>query len=728
MKEVLKKAAECIDIRQGSAAASARAEYPAMFLYVGDKAAERMPEIKADLSRRLANAGSIRHAVMSDGGSVQPDGSDMHICIDLPENRGECVDHILRDDGRLSAFNSAAKKVADGLMMTSGFPLMSRCFLFIVTTSDCRLNAVLPEFVMLVTENAHIRVNTLLFTDLGESAEGMIGSAAFFRELEYCQKSGFVYDGRIMMREDQRISVHWEGAVFGEVFFLEMYRSDMKYCGRNAVNNSRIAAAAAALLDREDPPSLPRSVFFTAGLAYARRPDDIIAHIMYKALADMIFGFDGGESRELPAAQLFGYEAVARICDRVMQSLPDVSTIVPVMPETAGRDPDAVRNTNVRDILGYYGGADEKYFDERFAGSCARMIDCCESIDISAVFGEYINKGTLRISDVLSILGHDGAVTACLGDVTERLSSEEEELTRELDDLLSQPCPGLAHGLFAKPSGCEIIAAAVSAKYGKKLEILRVRMMKRLVANLLSDMKEYEARAAEAVRCLKAFSDALNEDIMHEIYDNGSTLTDVSAFTVHYTKLIGSAAEEFDRGGGIAAILHGNGFYDVIMNCGRNGAEEAGGIVLDVFRKLAASQTVRAVFSMSFDEELYARYKDFEGGKDPGWVDAQLIDRLREECRANLRYSVFQPSDTLCCMGSGESAFVKKMREFEDPAFSTVFTGSVNGEPYEQLAVYSVPSVDSVVYVNECMKVYDGYSAENGGKVMIDRSPERTSV
>ena len=729
MKEILKKADECVNLTaDDEVSASSGAEYPAMFLYVGDKAAEQRALIRKCLKQKLINGGSISHVVMRELSSARYDDADLCVEIGLPDDRGESLEYILGDDGRLARFNDAARAAAEKMMMSSGFPQMSKCFLFIVTTSDCPLNAVLPEFVMLFSENTHIRLSTFLFVGLGAGTEGMLGSAAFFRELGQCQSEDFVYDSRIMMREDQRISVSHEGKVFDAVFFLEMYRSDMKFCQHNRENNARIAALTAVLQDREEPVSMPRSVFYTAGMASAQTPASVIAHIMFGSVIDIIAGQSKEELRTIPFSRYFGYDAIAQACDRIMLSLPDVGNIVSVMPKVMGKDPDAVHNTNIRNILEYYGGEDEVFFNARFNDECMRMADCCESISISDIFGEYINKGAIKLGDIPAYLVRDGALTMCLGEVTERLNSEEEALTKELDELLSQPCSGLAHGLFSKPTGCEILAAAVSQKYGKKLGILRVRMMKRLVSDILSRMKEYSASVTDAVNCVKSFSDKLSEELLREIYDNGSTLTDAAAFTAHYTEVIRRAAEELDRSGSLTAILKGGDLYSVLMNCRRTGTGELTDIALDIYRRFTALPEVSSVFSMNFDEELYARYRDYEGGKDAGWVDSQLIVKLTEESRANLRYSVFQPSNSLYCMGNGDIGFVKKMTKFEDPAFNTVFIGDVKSASYEQLAVYNVPSPDSVVYINECSKVYDGYIAENGDKVCIVRGSERTSV
>ena len=75
-------------------------------------------------------------------------------------------------------------------------------------------------------------------------------------------------------------------------------------------------------------------------------------------------------------------------------------------------------------------------------------------------------------------------------------------------------------------------------------------------------------------------------------------------------------------------------------------------------------------------------------------------------------------------MGNGDIGFVKKMTKFEDPAFTTVFIGDVKSASYEQLAVYSIPSPENVMYVNECRRVYDGYTAENEDMIYIDRNAE----
>jgi hypothetical protein len=731
MKEIFRKADECIDITSGNeVCASSGAEYPAVFLYVGEKAAKNRDTIKKTLRQKLVNGASIRHAVLcKKGGEAAFPDADLCIGLTLPENRGDCLNYILGDDSRLAEFNDAARRTADCLMMSSGFPQMSRGFLFIMTASDDPLNALLPEFVMLFSENAHIRVSTFLFVDLDSTPDRLLNSAAFFHELEDCQKSGFVYDSRIMLRGEQRISVRWEGAVFGAVFFLEMYRSDMKYSAHNEENNAKIAALTAVLEDRAAPVPLPASVFYTAGISSAQVPRSEIAHVICKSVVDMISGVSAKEGADmLPVREFLGYDAIARVCDRVMLTLPDVGGIVSAMPKVMGKDPDAVRNTNVRNILEYYGGGDEELFNARFAEKCANMIDCCDSPNVADIFKDYINKGRLRLCDIPAYLAIDGAVSVCLDEVSERLSSDEETLTTELDRLLSEPCPGLSHGLFSKPTGCEILAAAVSVKYGKKLEILRVKMMKRLVSNLRSRIKEYDGAVSSAAAAAKALSDELSGELLRELYNNGSTLTDASVFTGHYAAVTARAAEEYDRSGSMAAVLKDRDLYTTLMSITDKGTGELTDIALGIYRKLIADPGIRAVFAMNFDEELYARYKDADGGKDPGWVDARLIEKLTEESRANLRYSVFQPSNSLYCMGNGNIGFVKKMSVFEDPAFSTVFVGDIGSASYEQLAVYNVPSPDSVVYINECRKAYDEYVSGGTDAVFIGRGAEGASV
>ena len=718
MKEILKRIDDCIDSAAEEDSAAVGAEYPALFLYVGDKAAESCAQIRRHLKQKLINGGSILHAVL---GAKRGD-ADFAVSAEIPDERGRTLEHLTADGERLTAFNNEAKKTADKLMMTSGFPQTTKSFLFIVTTSDSAYNALLPEFVMLFSENAHIRVYSYLFVNFAGGSEGYVSSAAFFRELEDCQKEDFTYDRAVMMREDQRISVHWDGPVFGTVFFLEMYRSDMKYSPHNAENNMRIVAMTAVLMDKAEPEKLPASVFCTAGISSARKPMKAISHIMYKALIDILAGTSDDADPDIPAERLVGYEAIYGVCSRVMSALPPVDNILSVLPRALGKDPDSVRNTNIRNILEYYEGADEEFFTEAYENACARMIDLCESIDVSEKIGEYINKGTLRLNGALKILEHDGAITACLNDVTDRLNSEEQELKEKLESVLNEPCHGLSTGLFSKSTGCDILAKAVTAKYRRKLEILRVRMMKRLTANILGQVNSLYAEASAASAKIKSFSDSLTEDILSELYEDESTLTDAAPFIACYTGAVRRALAESERSGEFAAVLKGRELYSLLMECDSKGTDGLADIALDIYRRLIASPAVREVFAMTFDSELYERYRSYDGGKDRGWVDAQLNRRLTEESRANLRYSVFQPNNSLFCMGNAELGFVKKMLEFEDPGFNTVHVSDVTSAAYEQLAIYNVPSPDSAVYVNECRKVYDGYVSEHGDSVYIDRN------
>ena len=718
MKDLLKKIDGCLDISadEGSAP-STGAEYPAMFLYVGDKAAESCPTIKKHLKRKLMNGGSVIHAVMG------ADCADADLTIDagISGERANAVSDMISDSSKLAHFNAEVRKTADRLMMTSGFPQMTKCFLFIITYSDSPLNAVLPEFVMLFSEYSHIRVYSYLFVQLSGEQTGYVRSAAFFGELEDCQKSDFLYEGGIMMREGQRINVRWDGEVFGAVFFLEMYRSDMKYSPHNAENNALIAALIAVLRDRDDPVPLPPGTFFTAGVSAAHKPVNIIAHFMFKSLIDILTGLAGSEPAKLPIVQLLGYEVISEVSDRIMLSLPPAENILSVLPKEQGGDPDKIRNTNVRNILEYFGGADEEYFTEKYVNACMRMADCCDGINISDILAEYVNKGTLHLSGALGYLGHDGEIAVCLGDVLERIASEEETLTAQLDTLISQPCPDLSHGLFSKPTGCEVLASAVSLKYGKKLLLLKLSVMKRLISNINMQMKRLHDDIASAVNAIRSFSEELNGEILGELYDDESTLTDASAFIDTYTGLIGKAYSELEHSGGLAAILRGRELYGVLMSCGKGGRKELTDIAFDIYKKLMPDPSVREVFALPFDAELYERYRNFDGGKDRGWVDAQLERRLTDACKANLRYSVFQPNNSMFCMGNAEIGFVKKMLAFENPGFNTVNVGDVRSASYEQLAVYNIPSADSITYVNESRKVYDGYVSANGDNVYIAR-------
>ncbi len=717
MKEILDRIDELIGgTQEQGSAASVGAVYPAMFLYVGAKAAERCAAIRTHLRAKLMNGGSILHGTV---GTPCAD-ADFTLDVTVPESRGEAYAYLISSAERLTAFSTEVRKAVDKLMMTSGFPQTDRCHLFVVTESDCPLNALLPELVILFTDNAHIRVNTCLFVEFGGGEEGYLNSGAFFRELDECQSPDFVYDGAVMMREEQRIPVHWEGAVFGTVFFLEMYRSDMKFSPHNAVNNARIEALTAALCDREEPIKLPNSPFCTAGIASAEKPTSAIAHVMFKSLIDILAGTAGGEAPKLPVAQLLGYDVLAAKCDGIMLTMPSVDDILSVLPKNAGQDPDRISNTSVRNILEYYGGADEVYFAERYETLCAEMIDKIESADIEEILRTYINKGTLRLAGALELLEHDGEISACLSEVTERINSEEDDLKTQLNTLLSEPCPGLAHGLFSKPSGCDILAAAISRKYSKKLEILRLHMMKRLAANILAQINGLHSRVSAALGSITALSDKLKEDVLRELYDSESTLTDAAPFMACYAGVTQRAAEELDRSGGMTAVLRGRDLYSVLMNCGIS-TDELTDIAFDIYKKLLADPAVREVFAQTFDKELYERYRSFDGGKDRGWVDAQLVRRLGDESRANLRYSVFQPSNSLFVMGNRELDFVKKMIGFDDPGFNTVHIGDINTASYEQLAVYNVPSADSAVYINECRKVYESFIAENGDSVYIRR-------
>ncbi len=712
MKELLQKIDE---IMGGGAAseteASVTAEFPAMFLYVGDRAAESCPLIRERLKSRLKNSRSILHAALTASGAGERAETDFSVSIPMPASRGEALAYVTGNDDRLSEFNTAVKTAADRLLMSSGFPQTNRCFLFIVSDSDSPLCALLPEFVILFGETAHIRVTTCLFVSLSGAEDGFVSSAAFFRELEECRREDLVYDSRVMFREGQHITVHHEGAVFDAVFFLEMYRSDMKYSRRNTENNAEAAALTCVLLDKAEPETLPRSAFHTAGFSCAHKPDRTISHILYKSVIDVLAGGSSDEAAGIPAEKLFGYDVISSECDRVLMMLPDIDGIVSVMPRNGG-DPDSVNNTNVRNILDHYGGADEDYFTDKYENACYRMIDCCNGIDTEGIFADYINKGTLTLNDAVKCLDHNGAVAECINEVISRLSSEEETLDSQLGELLDQPCPDLPHGLFSKPTGCDILAAAVRVKYGKKLEILKLRAAKRLAGNLLTRVSALAAQMTAAAAKIKALSDELTEDILRELYDDESTLTDGTAFTGHYAEVVRNTVSVADGA---------KELYYTLMDCGTRGTDGLTDAAFGIFRRLAAEPSVREIFAESFDKELYERYRGFGGGKDSGWVDARLVERLSETCRADLRYSVFQPNNSLFCMGNRDIGFVRKMLGYEDPAFLTVHVKDVSCASYEQLAVYGVPTIDSMVYAGECRKVYEGFVAAHGDSVYVDR-------
>ena len=112
-----------------------------------------------------------------------------------------------------------------------------------------------------------------------------------------------------------------------------------------------------------------------------------------------------------------------------------------IRPSDVQVAPDSVKNTNIRNILEYYGGADEEYFELKYAEPLMRMIGCCEGADIQGIFADYIDKGTLRLSGAIRYLEHDGAVSQCLNEVADRLNAEEEALNTQLSELLEQPCP-----------------------------------------------------------------------------------------------------------------------------------------------------------------------------------------------------------------------------------------------------------------------------------------------
>ena len=692
--------------------ASVTAEYPAMFLYVGDKAAESCPVIRERLRQKLKNSRGILHAALNASGAGECAVTDFTVSIPVSDVRGEALEYITGSDERLGEFNSAVKTAADRLMMSSGFPQTNKCFLFIVSDPDSPLCALLPEFVILFAETAHIRVNTYLFVNFSGAQDGFVSSAAFFRELEECRRDDLVYDCPVMLREGQHIPVHWEGAVFDAVFFLEMYRSDMKYSRRNAENNAGIAALTCVLLDKAEPEALPKSAFHTAGFSCAQKPDRTISHILYKSIIDVLAGGSSAEPADIPAEKLFGYDVISAECDRVLLTLPDIDGIVSVMPKN-GTGPDSVNNTNVRNILDHYGGADEEYFTDKYENACYRMIDCSGGVDIEGVFEDYINKGILTLNDAVRCLDHNGVAEECVNEVISRLGAEEETLEQQLSELLAQPCSDLPHGLFSKPTGCDILAAAVRVKYGKKLDILKVRAAKRLAGNILARVSALADSLSAAAAKIKSLSDEFSEEILRELYDDESTLTDGAAFTGHYAEVVRSTS----------AVTEGaKDLYYTLTDCGTKGTAGLTDAAFGIYRRLITEPSVREIFAQSFDRELYERYRAFEGGKDPGWVDARLVDRLTETCRADLRYSVFQPNNSLFCMGDPDIGFVKKMFGYEDPAFLTVHVKDVNCASYEQLAVYGVPTIDSMVYANECRKVYDGFVAAHGDSVFVDRN------
>ena len=723
IEEILKKADECIDpswLAEDKAGASVYAKFPAMFIYIGDKAAESCGTIRDELCSKFVNGGSILHAVIG----AHRGAADFEIHIDMPSDRGTAAKKIREDYELLSSFNLAVKDTAEKLMRSAGFPEMTRCFLFIVADSDSSYNAVLPEFVMLFSENVHIRMNAYLFTLLSTGTEGYVDSAAFFRELDQCEKSTFTYDGAVLMREQQRIPVQWEGAVFEAVFLLEMYRSDLKYSVHNGRNNARIAALTAVLTDKDDPVSLPDGRFFTAGTACVRKPVGIMAHVVFRAVTDILGGLKNDVSAQIPVQSLAGYDTLSASCDGIIRSLPDVRGIGSVLPASAGTDPDTVRNTNVRNILEYYGGEDERYFDRYFEKEALRLADINGCADIGKVIKEHTDKGRCGLGALTAFLSHDGELFTCVNDVLSQLDTEEEALNAELDRMLSQPCPEIHRGLFSKATGCDILAQAVSLKYSLKLDILRIHVMKRSAGNILAQAEALRSETAAAAERVKALSDSLGEAILKEIYDCEYSLGDAEPFTERYGDVAAKAVSEAVRLGTVNTVLRGKELWDVLTGRGGRNTDELADIALELFHKIMNDQTVREAFSVPFDEELYARYRDFGGGREQSWVDSRLVERIRNASRADLRYSVFQPVNSLYCMGNEDTAFVKKMMSFDDPAFTTVNVRDVAAATYEELAVYGIPSLESVVSVNECRKIYDKFVADNGDTVYCDRSGE----
>ena len=119
MKEILKRIDELIgSTDETGSAASAGAEYPAMFLYVGEKAAENCPQIRAHLKEKLMNGSSILHGTI---GTERAD-ADFSVNIKIPVVRGDTLTYLYEENDRLTSFSAEISKITDKLMMSSGFP------------------------------------------------------------------------------------------------------------------------------------------------------------------------------------------------------------------------------------------------------------------------------------------------------------------------------------------------------------------------------------------------------------------------------------------------------------------------------------------------------------------------------------------------------------------------------------------------------------------------------
>lgn len=643
---------------------------PAIFVFIGERAAARQPIIAEYLKKRWDNAENVIYF------NINNDSSFMN-GVDKGISRKELHDKLLNNDEFKTAFNNEVIDLATKIKHSS-FQKMQNAYVFFVTYCDEKLNALLPEAVMLLKKKMEgVTLINYLFNSLDEKvkSENTFDNISFMKEMEEFHSPTFSCSLPIDKQGEFCFDTEQNGPVFNEIFCQELYRQDGLFCENNDNENAYVIAAVMYLINRRSPYNLvshSRGKILAAGYSAAEKPNDIIAHCIYSTLFDSLTGINSEptEKEKKTLCDFLSEETVNEICDRVLADFPIQSDAVLSVVPNENISPASIRNTNVGSILSdFFHGADMDFYENQYEKPMIKSINCDRVLKFLI---NAINNGDIAFSSATAMISPENIALNRLRELMEQFKNneiyEKQQIVSIENEIISIPRGCL---FSKKPNGCDIVAAAVKLKYNAMYNVTLCKLKQAVVKKWIDELNNIYPLFTRAHNILSDRSAKVKKSIADSFSREQSSLVTFDVMENCYHKVATEALEACKAEGGfdisVCDYIFTNDKNGFRLNLEESDSSANGMKVLEketarLFALLLNQQSVSKIFGMNYDEELYFRYG--AANVNENRVNEDLYQKLNAESSENLRFTVLDGDKykQKYCIGNDQTKFVNYIK------------------------------------------------------------------
>lgn len=726
---------------------------PVVFLFVGDRTGDAIKAVKDEINKKWSNSGGILYFHVYSKDSFECEDT-FGLKIDVQtENtktyRKSLYGRFYSDEKLLIELNRSVRRLKSRLLEYGNtYSCFEKVNISVVTRSDDPLNVLIPGITMLfkskLSEDFKMVSTDLyaMFTEKGD--ENNFGytsavSAAFFREMETFQDSGYTFRAPLeVLEEGIKLDIAGNGSLFDLVYLLSDRNEDGIIQDKPLERNYEIISYITLLKNRNNDVTcesednevynneyfrrnissdFKKQSYATAGLSSVKRPNYSIAlTVLYHYCTLYVEKLkSNAEKDRIEILKMLRIDGPS--LDRMVREMMPEGDITEEMTALMSSD----LSLNQLEGLTYqeaeirlYGDSSIRFFNENFE---KRMLlgveDTVSDDEVKAYIINDIVKNpkygpycAYLWTSQQSVMEDTGAICA---DIQNEIQSQKRQLADVYRERAALPSGRLLTG---RKSALRNIKRDIIKKiYNLKLYITALNMKLKLVRKLEQSFIKFNEYYEKEIKILEYM-----ESTIKELQKKGIASQD---------RYLGQNIDEYYRGvvrdiNAELASTWGESFYfdERFMGQTSSGSEIINRLADNCKRYILSNKR----FMESFEDELLHRAN----------VSSEYTDRAvltQDELFSNL-YGILEKKARACIyimnfaakhrheekyfFGDCGSPFIQYAFK-ADAGSRTCKLGCINeknASSIRKLNIMGGFTIDSVVYVRNCYKYYLKYKSE----------------